>query len=114
MAVWPSQFCPLLNSLQEAPPNNTIRSSMDVGPQKVRRRTTANIRPISFRMFLKKADLQTLDDFYTTDTYSGSEEFDFIHPRTLQPVKARFVEPPTYTERSGVGYEATVSLEIMP
>lgn len=113
MAVWPAQFCPVINSLQETPPDNVIRSSMDKGPAKVRRRTTANVRPISFRMILSKADTEVLDDFYTTDTFSGADEFDFTHPRTGAAVKARFVQPPTYQNRSTM-YEAQVSLEILP
>lgn len=113
MASWPSQFCPLINSFQESPPENTIRSSMDVGPAKVRRRTTANVRPISFNMFLMNSEMATLDDFYVNQTFSGVDPFDFIHPRTKQPVSARFTQPPSYSERSGVGYEVSVSLEIL-
>lgn len=114
MAVWPSQFCPLVNSFNESPPDNTIRTTMDKGPDKVRRITTANIRPVSFRLFLKKSQVQILDDFYLNETFSGVDIFDFIHPRTQQPVKARFVQPPSYQERSTIGYEASISLEIMP
>ncbi len=114
MPVWPSTFCPLLNTLQESPPENTIRSTMDKGPAKVRRRTTANIRPLSFRLFLKPAQLQVLEAFYSEDTYSGVDAFDFIHPRTKEAVSARFAQPPSWQERSGIGYEVSVSLEILP
>lgn len=114
MATWPSKFCPLMGSFQESPPNNTIRSTMDRGPAKVRRRTTANVRPISFNVFVRNADMQEFDDFYAIDTFSGADEFDFIHPRTKESVKARFVEPPSYGDRSGIGYQVSVSLEILP
>lgn len=113
MATWPAQFCPLLNSLQESPPENAIRSSMDKGPAKIRRRTTANIRPLSFRLFLKPAQLEIMENFYEVETYSGVDEFDYIHPRTSQAVKARFVSL-SWNERSGVGYDVSVSLEILP
>lgn len=114
MAVWPAQFVPLTGSVQETPPDNNIRSSMDKGPAKVRRRTTANVRPISFRLFVENDDMDTLDDFYTTDTFSGSEPFDFTHPRTGQTVQARFAEPPQYSDVENVGWNATISLEILP
>ena len=114
MPSWPSQFCPLINTLQESPPDNTINSSMDRGPAKIRRRTTANIRPISFRLFLKPDQVDILDSFYIQDTFSGVEEFDFVHPRTHVHVTARFTAPPSYQERSGTGYEASISLEILP
>lgn len=113
MAVWPSQFCPLINSFQESPPQNLIRSDMDVGPAKIRRRTTANIRPVSFRMFLNKANVAVLDNFYLNDIMSGAEAFDFTHPRTGQLVQARFQEPPQYQNQS-TGYNVSISLEILP
>lgn len=113
MAVWPSQFCPIIDSFQESPPENIIRSDMDVGPAKVRRRTTANIRPISFNMFLTKAETALLDSFFLNDVMSGAIPFDFIHPRTDQLVSARFVEPPQYSNRS-IGYNVSISLEILP
>lgn len=113
MVAWPSQFCPLIDTFQESPPQNTIRSEMDVGPAKVRRRTTANIRPIAFRMYLLPDDVAVMDDFFLNQTYSGSEVFDFIHPRTKESVQARFTEPPQYSNRSR-GYDVSVSLEILP
>lgn len=113
MAVWPDNFCPLINSFQETPPENTIRTSMDVGPDKVRRRTTANVRPVSFNLFLLPPDVLVMDDFFVNQTRSGSEAFDFVHPRTKQPVQARFVSSPSYKNRS-TGYEVSVSLEILP
>lgn len=113
MAIWPERFCPLIGSYQETPPDGTIRSSMDVGVDKLRRRTTANIRPVSFRLFLKPDDVQILDNFYLSETVNGVEPFDFTNPRTKQQVKARFVQPPQYSSRS-IGYDVSVSLEILP
>ncbi len=115
MAVWPTSLpAPALNSLQESPPDNVIRSNMDKGPAKLRRRTTANIRPISFAMVLTAAEVVILDSFYTDDTFSGSEEFDYNHPRTGVACTARFVAPPEYSEREGAAYNVGVSLEILP
>ncbi len=45
MATWPATLpAPALSSLRETPPDNLIRTQMDKGPAKVRRRTTANVR----------------------------------------------------------------------
>ena len=87
---------------------------MDKGPAKVRRRTTANVRPISFTLNLTSAQVAVLDAFYEVGTYSGVDAFDFIHPRTNETVSARFTEPPSFSEREGVLYTANVSLEILP
>lgn len=113
MPTWPSNFCPLINSLEESPPENTIRSQMDKGPDIVRRRTTANIRPISFKLYLSKADVAVMDNFFSTECYSGAEAFDFTHPRTGVACKARFTGVPKYANRS-YGYEVSVGLEILP
>jgi len=117
MATWPTdkRFSPLISSLQETPPANTIRSTMEKGPEKVRRRTTANVRPISFSLLLSKADVVVMDTFFNDDTYGGADEFDYVHPRTGENVKARFKDAPSYQESGGVGlYKVSVSLEIMP
>lgn len=115
MPTWPTTLpAPAINTLQEAPPNNTIRTSMDKGPEKLRRRTTANIRPINFSMVLTSAEITILDGFYVSDTYSGSESFDYTHPRTGVACTARFVAPPEYSEHEGSCYMAAVQLEILP
>jgi len=115
MAVWPTDLPPpALNTLRESPPDNVLRSSMDKGPAKLRRRTTANTRPISFELNLTPAEVQTLDDFYTTTLFSGVDAFDMDHPRTGDPVSVRFVERPAYVEREGIDYRVSINLEIMP
>jgi hypothetical protein len=87
---------------------------MDKGADKVRRRSTANVRPIGFSLSLTEAQVEILDTFYVTTTLSGSVEFDFIHPRTGATVEARFVSPPSYSEREAVMYSCSVQLEILP
>lgn len=115
MPTWPAELPPpAINTLNEAPPDNTISSNPDKGPPMTRRRTTANVRPISFAMYLTPAQTQILDDFYDTDTYSGSISFDYTHPRTGAAVKAKFAEKPSYAEREGILYNAAVSLNIQP
>ena len=115
MAVWPTELpAPALNSFNETPPMNAIRSNMDRGPAKVRRRTTANVRPVSFTLLLTQEQTQILDDFFVNDTFSGAEQFDFTHPRTGAAVKARFAGEPSYSETEGIIYSAAVQLEIMP
>lgn len=115
MAIWPASLpAPALNTLQESPPDNSIRSNMDKGPAKIRRRTTANVRPLQFTMALDPDLVDVLDAFYDEDTYSGSIAFTFTHPRTGESVQARFTSPPQYSESEGVIYNATVQLEIMP
>lgn len=114
MPAWPTLPAPLINTFSESPPNNILRSSMDRGPDKIRRRTTANVRPIQFTMILTKAQVATLETFYVTTTTSGAAEFTYTHPRTAATVTARFVEPPAYTDINGLVFSVAISLEIMP
>lgn len=115
MATWPETLPPpALNTFKEAPPNNSIRSQTDKGPAKVRRRTTANTRPLSFALKLTKAQVEIIDYFYDVTTYSGTDEFYFTHPRTEKTVSCRFVSPPSYDEQEAVIYNVNVSLEVMP
>ena len=115
MAVWPASLPgPALGTLKETPPKNTIRTQMDKGPAVVRRRTTANVRPLSFVLKLTAAQVAVLDTFFNDTTFSGADEFDYTHPRTGDPCKARFVEEPEYSEEEGVNYNCAVSLEILP
>lgn len=117
MATWPATLpAPKLNTLRESPPNNAIGTRMDKGPDKVRRRTTANVRPLSFSIELTSALVDTLDDFYTETTFSGVIDFDYTHPRTGDPVTARFKPgtPPQYSELEGVLYTVAIELEVLP
>lgn len=115
MPTWPATLpYPALNTLKESPPKNVLRTQMDKGPDKVRRRTTANVRPLSFTLKLTPAQVETLDTFFVTTTSSGADEFDYIHPRTGASVTARFVSEPDYAESEGVIYNCSISLEILP
>jgi hypothetical protein len=115
MTTWPSHLPkPAIGTFREQPPQNSIRSDMDKGPAKVRRRTTANIRAISFTLRLSPAQTEILDTFFVTTTASGSLSFDFEHPRTKQTVEARFASEPSYQEFGGVKYDCGIQLEILP
>ena len=115
MTTWPATLPPpLIGTMNETPPDNTIRSNVDKGPAMLRRRTTANVRPLSFGMVLTNDQVAILDDFYNDDTYSGSERFDFTHPRTLAAVEARFTAPPSYSNIDGDNWNVSVSLEVLP
>jgi hypothetical protein len=99
----------------ESPPNTVIRTEMSAGPAKVRRRSTAGVRPIACQVRLSHAQRAILDAFFVDDTKSGSLAFDWLHPITRAPVEARFVEPPAYSvSGSSVHVIAALSLEILP
>ncbi len=113
MTTWPATLpAPAINTYKESPPNNTRRTSMDKGPAKARRYTSANTRPVTFSMKLTPEQVVTLDEFY--ELVGGFVEFDFVSPRTGDTLSARFVENPNYSDQDGVLYNCSVSLEILP
>lgn len=115
MATWPATLPSYkINTFKESAPENTIRSSVGIGPDKVRRRTTSNVRSITFQMIMTAAQTATLDTFYNTTTNGGADSFTYTHPRTGATETARFVQPPSYSDVFGSAYETTISLELLP
>lgn len=115
MPTWPTEARIMQTGYSSAPANNVIRSGMDVGPDKVRRRTTSNIRPVSFSMLLSDAAWAIFDDFYVNELMSGALAFDFVEPPTGLTVQARFTgNPPQYKRRPGYGWDVECQLEILP
>lgn len=115
---WPDSLPqrPLVDGYQESPPDNTMRTQMDEGPAKVRRRYTANVRPIQVTLEMDADELNTFDDFYVEETASGSRRFIWQHPRTKTQHEMRFrtPPPPDYTAMGGLQYQVSFTLEIMP
>jgi hypothetical protein len=103
-AVTPSQL-----GFSETPPDILLRTKMDAGPVKVRRRYTAGVRIIRFSVDLTQAQVALLDTFFITACLSGSVAFTWVHPRTSASLTVRFTRPPEYTSRD---QEATAGIEI--
>lgn len=120
MPDWPATLPQVLPvaGYSETPPDTALRTQMDAGPAKVRRRFTAQVRPINATLILTAAQVQILDDFYVTTLEGGALPFDWIHPRdTASPptvVQFRFVRPPQYAALEPDIWQAPVELEILP
>ena len=105
---------PLSAGYEETAPDLVIRSQMDTGPQKVRRRFTAGVRPISCRISCTLEQLQIFDAFYVGPA-GGAVAWEWTHHVSHQTARFRFREPPKY---AAVDNEAlwwvTMSLEVLP
>lgn len=99
---------------REQPPDTALRTEMDQGPAKVRRRFTAGVRPVTGRLDLSEAQVEILDGFYVTDLAGGTLRFDWVNSRNRVAGELRFVGPPVYTPLGGDRWRADLSLEIMP
>jgi len=116
MPTWPATLPPrlLVDNYQEQPPDTVLRTEMDVGPPKLRRRTTAGLRPVIGRLYCTKAQIAALDTFYVTTCASGSLAFDWTHPRTGLSASYLFRKPPIWRAEHGDGYWVDLQLELLP
>lgn len=79
-----------------------MRSPMDIGPAKVRRRFTATSRYLTGTIYLTtKAQRTTLDNFFDTTTQGGTLEFDMADPADGATEVFRFLGPPEYDHQFG-------------
>jgi hypothetical protein len=105
----------LAGTYVEEPANNVLRTDMDVGPAKTRRRTTTGADRMAFDLNLTAANITTLMSFYRTTCYGGSLAFNFVHPRTGSSVVCRFLAPPKLTpDGTGQNVIASLQMEILP
>jgi len=117
MADWPSTIPQELSvaGYGEAAPDTTIRSSMDAGPAKVRRRATCAVRPVSGKMVMTAAELDTFREFYDDDILGGSLRFNWVDPLDgTTAVEMRFTAPPSWSAFGQDGWEVSMQLEILP
>ena len=119
MPTWPTELqpYPLVSGYQEAPPNTAIRTEMDTGPAKQRRRYTAAPRTITGAVVLKtKAEVDVLDAFFVTTLQGGALSFDW-QDRNGVTRTFRFVagsDALTYEPIEPDRWRASMRLEIMP
>ena len=115
MATWPGTLPDdfLVDAFSETLPDNTIRSKVEYGPAKLRRRATAAVRPIEGQLYMTTAQVATHDTFFVTTLKYGSLAFDWTHPRTGSSKSFRYVGVPNYSP-SGINWIAALVLEILP
>ena len=84
MPTWPASLPQSMEveGYQESFPEQRLSSGMEIGPPKVRRRTTAAPTPISGQIVLDATQLATLETFIDSDLAGGALAFDMPHPRT--------------------------------
>lgn len=109
---WPSTLPQawLNDGYQETLPNVMIRSEMDAGPAKSRRRFTAQVTPIKAQLLLTTAEKGYLETFFNTTIAGGALSFTFPHDGSdvLKSVK-----PPTLS-KIGLSWLVDWDLEKLP
>ncbi len=91
-----------------------LRTEMEAGPAKQRRRFTASVQPLFGSIEVTADQLDHLQRFHDVDLSGGSGEFTWAHPVTRNPVRMRFVNEPTYSALGGGIFKVDLVLEVMP
>lgn len=93
--------------------STTIRSQNEIGPDKVRRRSTRPIDKMSGSIILKDvSEFSIFNTFYNTTINGGASRFTMNNPTTGTPGEFRFTKDPTIASL-GVAFTVTMELEIL-
>lgn len=114
MAVpWPTALQELVNEngFAENFGETVLRSDMDVGPAKYRRRTTRPINTLSITINLTVSQYTTFKTFFNTTTNGGVTPFTFAHPITGTATDFRFTKPPSIRSLGGGQFQALMEWE---
>lgn len=120
MAVWPTSLPDISLALTETRQDAAVRTPMDAGPMKMRRRFSAASRYVAGSVILDNTQRATFDTFFETTIEEGSLPFDMDDPRDGTTQEWRFTAPPSFVARKGNGsnvvtlWVATLALEILP
>jgi hypothetical protein len=114
MAAWPAGLpqASLLEGALETVQDATVRTEMDVGPAKRRRRYTAVVRRFSVPLILTLDQVATLETFYDSTLSGGVDAFDWLHPRTGASVSLAFVSRYQLQPIGAGYYRALLELEL--
>lgn len=101
-AVWPVSLPPepRLKEYQETPPDLTLRTAVSAGPDKVRRRNSANVRVAEFTFDFTQEQWETFDEFFLETIAGGALPFELTRPSTGNVADFRIVGLPRYTPLS--------------
>lgn len=116
MTVWPMTLPqePLAEGYRETPGDQTVRTQMETGRAKVRRRSSAAPVQIDMVFMMTKGQVGILESFFDQTLKGGALDFSFKHPRKGQEVQCRFLRPPVLVAQNGLYFRVGVELEVLP
>lgn len=91
MPTWPATLPqrPLADGFEETGRDGVLRTRMDAGPPKTRRRTTAGSSRMRCTFRLTTAQRATFVTFVESDLAGGALAYDWLHPVTDSPIKVQ-------------------------
>lgn len=92
--AWPAGLPDCAESWEEFDQPVTVRTNMEIGPPKVRRRFTRTMRGVRVSFTMDHAQAMQLRDYFEVDLQGGVLEHSFRHPFRGGVEAFRFVEAP--------------------
>ena len=101
-AVWPISLprAPRLDTLAETFPSTVLRTQMDAGAAKARRRFTAGVRNFNVQFDMTRGQVGIFNDFFLNTIAGGALPYQWMNPRTGLIADYRIVGQPTAVPRS--------------
>lgn len=115
IASWPVSLNPNLeaDSFKFKIGETRIKSQFDIGPAKVRRRTTRGVDTANGSIIILFSEYATFRTFFDTTINGGTDPFTIIHPITRVTATFRFVDTPEIRPL-GPNIEISMSWEEIP
>jgi len=117
--TWPPDLPvqPLTSAYDEQPPRVLVRTPMESGPAKVRRKLSNNIRLVPLELRMTETQMETFDEFFMETLLGGALRFTWTHPRTGENIDSRIVsddsQGPSY-RYDGKQCYVSFLLEVLP
>jgi len=119
-ATWPSTL-PAYPQFGAKEPitDNTIRTTNDVGPDIVRRRSTVKGGDTTYSFMLTAAQAETFRNFWESNLAQGSIELDGLTTPLGDPARFQVVKPPMLQAMDrnpvdGILYKLSLELRLVP
>jgi PPE-repeat protein len=114
--IWPATLQQLLSeaSFGIAVGDTILRTDMDVGHAKTRRRFTKGVDIFTGSIYLTLAQYDFFMAFFNTTLNGGSLTFTFNHPLTQVPTDFRFKGAPSISSIGGGNLTASFTWEKIP
>lgn len=113
---WPTELQDTINtdSFQYQIGDTAIRSDMDVGPAKVRRRYTRSVDKIQMAFNLNQTDWDFFYEFFNTTLNGGVTPFTYYNPLSGETETWRAVSPPSVRPFGYQTYVVSMQVERLP
>jgi len=113
--TWPTTLPNLeIGGFSIAGASNLLRSNMDAGPAKQRRRFTWGPRPVTGRVTLDDTQMTAFLTFYRNSLLDGAVRFEWTDPITGATAEFRFTSRYEATKRGARLFSVELPLEILP